>query len=129
MDVIEELTQRLNGIPNLRFESDQSSITVFPADADGFTVNLMKQASVYTVSFNGWHEDFEDAEETINVFGLGLSDECRLREYRRGDFAYKWTVETLENEQWEEQSTTGLLIFPFWRKSQIYYLQNRWLPR
>lgn len=127
MDLIEELTHRLKTIPEARYESDPSSITVFPNDASGFTVGLVKNTDVYTVFFNGWHEDFEDVEDTMTVFGLGLSDECRLRESRRGDFAYKWTVEFLEDGEWQEQSTTGLLFFPFWRRSNTYYLQNRLL--
>lgn len=128
MNPIEELKRRLDSIPNARYNSDDSSITVLPNDADGFEVTLIKNsANSYTVFYNGWHEDFEDVEETINVFGLGLSDECRLKEYRRGNFAYKWTVETLEDGRWCEQDTTALLLFPFWRKSQVRYLQNRLL--
>lgn len=128
MNLIEELKRRLDTLPNARYEADDSSITVEPNDTDGFTVTLTKNSGDhYTVSFNGWHEDFEDAEETINVFGLGLSNECRLREYRRGNFAYKWTVETLEDGHWQEHSTTSLLLFPFWQKRHIRYLQNRLL--
>lgn len=128
MDLIKELTDKIEqNFPDARYESDQSSLTVFPADEDGFTVSLVSDSDHYTVFFNGWHEDFESAEETTTIFGLGLSNECRLREYRRGDFAYKWTVEFLEDGQWEEQSTTGLLLFPFWRRSQVRYLQNKLL--
>ena len=128
MNVIEELKRRLDTLPNARYEADDSSITVEPNDPHGFTVTLTKNSgNHYTVFFNGWHEDFEDIEETINVFGLGLSNECRLREYSRGNFAYKWTVETLEDGGWQEQSTTALLLFPFWQKRQVRYLQNRLL--
>ena len=125
MDPIEELTRRLNRLPDARYESDQSSITVFPNNADGFTVSLTKNANSCTVFFNGWHEDFESHDEAVAAFGFGLSDGCRLREYRRGSFAYKWTVESLEQGQWKEDSTTGLLIFPFWRRSEVHYLQNK----
>lgn len=128
MNVIEELKRQLDTLPNARYEADDSSITVEPNDTDGFTVTLTKNSgNHYTVSFNGWHEDFEDIEETINVFGLGLSNECRLRECRRGNFAYKWTVEMLEDGGWQEHSTTALLLFPFWQKRQVRYLQNRLL--
>lgn len=93
-------------------------------------VTITKNSSdSYTVFFNGWHEDFESPEEASNVFALGLSDECRLREYRRGEFAYKWTVESLEEGKWEEQSTTGLFIFPFWRTRRLHYLQNKLLSQ
>ena len=125
MDPIEELTRRLNNLPVARYESDQSSITVFPNNTDGFTVSLTRNANTCTVFFNGWHEDFENPDEAVAVFGFGLSDGCRLREYRRGGFAYKWTVESLEQGQWKEDSTTGLLIFPFWRRSEVHYLQNK----
>jgi hypothetical protein len=128
MDVIEELAERLKNIPGARYEVEGDSITVLPTSPDGFTVSAVKNGDGYTVFFNGWHEDFESAEETVTVFGLGLSDECRLREYRRGSFVYRWTVEFLEDGQWEEQSTTGLLLFPFWRRPQMRYLQNGLLP-
>ena len=128
MDVIEELRQRLDKLPDAPYESDGNSITVLPQNSHGFSVTLTQNsAASYTVFFNGWHEDFEDVEETVNVFGLGLSDECRLKEYRRVNFAYKWTVETLEEGEWLEQSTTSLLIFPFWRKREVHYLHNKLL--
>ena len=128
MNPIEELKRRLDKLPEARYDSDAYSITVLPHNSHGFNVTLTKNsANSYTVFFNGWHEDFEDPEETVNVFGLGLSVECRLKEYRRGSFAYKWTVETLENGEWLEHSTTALLLFPFWRKRAIHYLQNRLL--
>jgi len=124
MDLIDELTSRLNSVPGARYESDSSSITVFPNNTDGFTVSFTKNFDTYTVFFNGWHEDFQSADEAVGVFGFGLSDQCRLRESRRGSYTYKWTVESLEEEEWQEQSTTALLIFPFWRRRKVYYLQN-----
>ena len=128
MNPIEELKRRLDTLPGARYESDGNSITVLPNNSHGFNVMLTQNsATSYTIFFNGWHEDFEDVEETVNVFGLGLSDECRLKEYRRGNFAYKWTVETLDDGEWLEQSTTSLLIFPFWRKREVHYLQNKLL--
>ena len=30
--------------------------------------------------------------EALNVFARGLSNQYRLKEYMRGNFAYKWTV-------------------------------------
>lgn len=130
MKVIEEIKSRLSKYPDVRMESDASSVTVLPVSAEGFPVALTESiGNGYTVSFEGWHEEFEDAEEAMNVFALGLSDECRLREYRRGGFPYKWTVEFWEDGQWMEQSTTGLFFFPFWLKSEVRYLQNTLLSR
>lgn len=130
MNIIEEIKSKLSKYPDARIESDASSVTVLPVSEEGFSVALtVNFGNGYTVSFEGWHEEFEDAEEAMNVFGLGLSDECRLREYRRGRFPYKWTVDFREDGQWVEQSTTGLLLFPFWLKSEVRYLQNRLFSR
>ena len=97
---------------------------MFPTSNNGFTVGLAVNQNSYTVSFDGWHEDFESREEALDCFAFGLSSECRLKEYRRGNFAYKWTVESKENGGWVEEGTTGLLLFPFWMRKEVRYLQN-----
>ena len=130
MDLVEEIKKRLSKYPDARFESDASSITVSPNSPNGFSVALVvNNSSGYTISFEGWHEEFDDEEEALSVFALGLSDECRLQEHRRGAFAYKWTMECLEDGKWIQQSTTGLLVFPFWMKKSVRYLQNNLLSR
>ena len=131
MNLIDDIKTRLSRYPHIRYESDASSITVFPHSPDGFAVTLVvNDGNLYTISFEGWHEDFEGDDEALTAFAFGLSDECRLKEYRRGNFAYKWTVEYLDDEgQWQEESTTGLLLFPFWKRSTVCYLQNNLLPR
>jgi hypothetical protein len=128
MNVIDEIKRRLSKYPHIKFSNDACSITVLPASSEGFSVTLTEgSGNGYTVSFEGWHEDFEDAGEALNVFAFGLSDECRLREYRRGGFAYKWTLESWEDGDWKEESTTALLFFPFWRKVEVRHLQNKLL--
>ena len=130
MPLIEEIKSKLSKYPAARYQSNTSSISVLPNSTDGFAVDIVVNGNNhYTVSFNGWHEDFEDEDEAKNVFAFGLSDECRLKECRRGSFAYKWTLESLEHGEWIEQSTTGLLIFPFWKKASVHYLQNNLLSR
>lgn len=130
MNLIEQIKTRLSKYPEARYESNASSITVLPISAEGFSVGLtINPGNGFTVSFEGWHEEFEDAEEALNVFAWGLSDECRLCEYRRGRFPYKWTVEYWEDGEWTQQSTTGLIFFPFWRKVEAHYLQNKLLSQ
>ncbi len=109
----------------MRYESDGSSITVFANSDNGFDVNLtIDGGNSYMVSFEAWHEETESEDEAVNLLALGLSNECRLKEYRRGKYSYKWTMELFEEGQWAEYSTTGLLLFPFWRKRSVRYLQN-----
>ena len=128
MNLVDEIKDRLAKYPAAQYFSSNDSITVLPLSDEGFTVDLtVNGGDSYTVSFNGWHEDFQDREEALNVFALGLSTHCRLREYRRGRFAYKWTLEFKDGDDWEAQSTTGLLLFPFWLEAKIFVLQNNLL--
>jgi hypothetical protein len=60
----------------------------------------------------------------LNCFAFGLSDQCRLKVCLRGGFAYNWTVESKENGNWVEDSTTGLFLFPFWKRKHVCYLRN-----
>jgi hypothetical protein len=129
MNVIEEIKAKLQKYPHTKFETDSNSISVPPTSEDGFTVGLSVNQDSYTISFNGWHEDFQDKEEALNCFAFGLSSECRLKEYRRGDFAYRWTVESKENGEWAEDGTTGLFLFPFWMKKEVRYLQNNLIAK
>ncbi len=125
VNLIDEIKSRLSKYPDVRYESNGSSITVFPNSDDGFEVNLtIHDSNSYMVSFDAWHEDIESENEAMNLFALGLSKECRLKEYRRGKFSYKWTMEYLEDGQWQEYATTALLLFPFWMKSNVRYLYN-----
>jgi hypothetical protein len=125
MSLIDEIKQRLAKYPAAHYFTSFNSITVLPLSDQGFTVELtVNGGDEYTVFFNGWHEDFQDSQEALNVFALGLSAECRLREYRRRGFAYKWTLESKEEGEWLKGSTTGLLLFPFWGKLDIQVLQN-----
>lgn len=124
MNAIEQITARLQEYPDAKFESGADFIRVVPASRDGFNVELTASKNDYTVYFNGWHENFEDEEEALNCFAFGLSAACRLKEYRRLNIAYKWTVEYKEADEWIEESTTGMILFPFWGKLEIRYLQN-----
>lgn len=45
----------------------------------------------------------------------------------RGDTATKWSVESLNEGRWIRDSTTGLMIQPFWRQARVVYRQNRLL--
>lgn len=124
MNPIDAIKTRLLKHPHVKYESDQTSISVLPASAAGFTVVFEVTEGPYVVYFNGWHEDFEDVGKALECFAFGLSDECRLKEYRRGKYAYRWAVEAKEGDRWVTDSTTALVIFPFWKRKQVVYLQN-----
>lgn len=120
-----EIKQRLQKYPNAKYELTQSSAKIFPADEQGFEVSLLGNIKGWTVSFEGWHEEFSDAEKALNVFAFGLCEDCRLTITVRGIFQ-EWMVEEKIDEEWHNCdwvgcNTTGLLVFPLWpRKKQIY---------
>jgi len=129
MNPIDEIKTRLRDYPDVKYESTDSFISVLPSRDSGFNVTLEVASGNYTVSFNGWHENFADPSEALDCFAFGLSDECRLKEHRRGQFAYRWTVESKQNGQWVADSETGLFLFPFWKRAQVVYLQNSLMSR
>jgi len=124
MNPIEEIKTRLRNYPHIKYETSESSITVLPGSDKGFKVGFEGAPGHYLVSFNGWHEEFTDVNEALNCLAFGLSDECRLKEHRRGGFAYRWTVESKQNDEWVADSETGLFLFPFWKRAEVVYLQN-----
>ena len=129
MNPIVEIKTKLRNYPDVKYESTDSSITVLPSSDTGFNVTLDIASGNYTVSFNGWHENFADPSEALDCFAFGLSDECRLKEHRRGQCAYRWSVESKQNGQWVADSETGLFIFPFWKRAEVVYLQNNLMSR
>ena len=122
---VESIRQRLRQYPDLRIEETPDSVTVFPVSEDGFTVSIHEHDEEnYTVSFSGWHEEFDSAAETVSCFFFGLSDQCRLRVLSRGSFDYRWFVQCRRDAVWQDDSETGLLLFPFWLRRRERYLQN-----
>jgi hypothetical protein len=124
LSVIEEVKAKLLKYPNIKYQIGDDYIRVFPVSEGGFEVGLMVLEGEYKVNFEGWYERFEDKDEALNCLAFGLTTKCRIKEYRRGNIDYKWTLESKENAQWVEQGTVSLIFFPFWRKKEIKYLQN-----
>ena len=124
MELFEQITEKLNKYPEVEYTIKDNMLTVKPVNENGFKVAISIDTDDYTVSYEGWHESFEDAKEALKCFAFGLSDQCRLKVTYRSNSPYKWTIESLSKDQWQEDSTTGLLFTPFWRRKQIRYFSN-----
>ncbi|MHB1423131.1 MAG: hypothetical protein ACYC3I_08045 [Gemmataceae bacterium] len=124
MSAIERIMEKLQRLPDLNYQVASGTITVDPSTAQGFVVSLTESNGEYSVRYEGWHEHFASEEEALACFAFGFSDRCRLRIELRGSFPYRWTVEQRTEKGWQEVSTTGLLIFPFWRRRLVVYRQN-----
>ena len=128
MTAVEQLRAKLERYPQLHYERTPHSITVFSESEGAFRVSLLEEAGSFLVAFDGWHEHFKSESEALKCFAFGLSEECRLRVTSRGSFDYRWTVQYSLNGSWHDDSETGLLLFPFWRRRHERYLQNRVIP-
>ena len=124
MDIKQEIKYWLQKHPEIRYEENKDSIRVLPLSDSGFAVEIFETNEGYTVGDGGWHEELDEPTKVLQCFAFGLSDRCRLRVKMRGKFPQKWTLEYIQQGEWLEDSTTGMLLFPFWRKAEIVYLQN-----
>jgi hypothetical protein len=122
--ILEKIRRRLLEHPELSFEVAGNTIKVARPSPDGFSIALNAGLRPYTVSFEGWHEQFESEEQAVLCFAFGLSDLCRLKVLRRGQFEYSWTVQQKTAKGWEDDNTTRLLLFPFWRRRAVIYRRN-----
>jgi hypothetical protein len=128
LSAVEQIRQKLQRYPHVQVNSTPTAITASPVSADGFPVRLDERGKRYTVSFSGWHEEFDSQDEAFSCFAFGLSEACRLRVLSRGSFDYRWIVQHYKDGDWHDDSETGLLVFPFWLRRQERYLQNHFTP-
>ncbi len=131
MKVIDEITRRLSDFPETEFTVEENRVTILPDGPNGFTVSLEDNAPNYTVSFDGWHAEFDNSAAALNSVAFGLSDSCRLKINYRGRLAQNWTVEEKDETgewgacQWIGLNSVGLLVPPlFWLKKRIEYRYN-----
>jgi hypothetical protein len=125
MGAIDRIQEKLSRYPGVEMRKSSHSIEVLPPSTDGFAVSLsIGGDGRMVVQFAGWHEDFEEEDDALNCFAFGLSDACRLKVESRGSVDYRWTLESRHGDQWREDSATGLLAMPFWRRKRVRYLQN-----
>jgi hypothetical protein len=124
MEIFEQIKEKLKRYPEVKYEVNDNILVVRPLNEHGFEVAISVDADEYTVSYESWHETFKNAEKALKCFVFGLSDQCRLKVTYRGESPFKWTIEFLNEEQWQEDSTTGLLFTPFWQRKQVKYFSN-----
>lgn len=118
------IEEKLRKYPNVIYTTKDRRLEVPAQSPTGFCVWIVERTNGYTVGFEGWHEEFKGADEALNCFAFGLSNTCLLRVFRRGGTDYKWQVLNQQKGEWVADSETGLLLFPFWRRSIQRDLQN-----
>ena len=108
-------------------EKTTFEITVPPENDNGFAVQIQAGSESFTVYHDVWHEEFDNIQEALCCFLLGLTTAERLKLTFRGMYAYKWEAETNVEGEWGSMGVTGLFLFPFWRRAKTVYRQNDWI--
>ncbi|MCW5554360.1 MAG: hypothetical protein KIS67_19650 [Verrucomicrobiae bacterium] len=122
--VIARIKEMLQKYPDVTYTVAGGYLEIPAQSPTGFRVWIQERRGGYTVGFEGWHEEFTDAEAALNCFTFGLSPACRLRVFRRGGMDYKWQLLHQVGGQWVVETETGLFIFPFWRRREGRESQN-----
>ena len=123
-DPIAELQSQLRKYPQVRVEGSPSRVLVRALDAKGFEVGFEVDKDRCTVFCDGWHEEFSNRDEATACFSMALSQECRLKVWRRAGIAYRWELQKRDADEWKRVSTRSRLLFPLWARLEIVYLQN-----
>ena len=123
--MFDEITEKLKKYPGAKCKIGEDFVRVLPGTSDGFEV-LIEQIweNHFTVSFDGWHEEFFDYEKALACFFMGLSNRCRLKIQEKGGSPFQWTLEHLDGADWRPMSSTQHLIHQFWKTPVVTYLQN-----
>lgn len=121
----EAILNKLDGYTGFAVHTLETNISVTCQNPDSFEVSIFSDGNAFQVSFDGWHEHFNEENDALNCFAFGLSKECRLKVVTRGQMDCSWTVQSQENGNWVDDSTTGLILVPFWRPALVKYLQNK----
>jgi len=129
MTAINSIVSKLQKYPEINYEIDNDTINIQPTTDDGFLVWLTETDHGLTVGFEGWHAhlQLEEEEDALNLFALGLNEDCRLKVSRKGTSEYKWTPEMKDENGWSHIGTIWLLFFPFWKKNRDKYFTNTYI--
>ncbi len=105
------------------------TLTIHCKKEHGFDMVLETDFGENTLYFNDFHWHFDNSEpeieEMLNLLLSGLTGTARIKVFSKKGAAYKWTLETQDNDgQWNAQDTMSVMSPGIWHKTEIYYLQN-----
>ncbi|MES2571322.1 MAG: hypothetical protein V4710_14870 [Verrucomicrobiota bacterium] len=111
--VISRIKEKLRKYPHIAYTSADGVLEIPAQSPTGFRVSIYDHGGHFTVGFEGWHEEFTDAEAALECFAFGLSTSCRLRVFSCFGNDYKWQVLVQVEGEWVAESETGLLFPAF----------------
>jgi hypothetical protein len=130
VSLLDEVAARIVArFPDLDHVRSRDHFAIPPRRPDGFVIRCVEITSGVVVHFDGWHEEFADAEAAARCIAFGLSNRCRLAVHRKGAVEFIWSLEGRGDDgTWREDSRVGLLLFPFWRRTAVDIRTNGWPP-
>lgn len=115
---------RLESYTGYKVDVGDTHVIVTCQNNESFDVSISANGGEFQVGFAGWHEHFASQEDALRCFAFGLSEECRLKVVKRGNMECSWTVQARQGDTWVDDTTTGLMLAPFWRAKTIEYRHN-----
>jgi len=123
--MFDELIEKLKHCDGVNYEIGENFIRVFASAPKGFPVMIeWVWDTHFTVSLDGWRQDFDTYQEAVRCFALAVSGRFRLKTRSKGGFRFRWTVEYWDGSSWVEDTTTTDLLYPFWKPTTTNYLRN-----
>ena len=122
--VISRIKERLQKYPPVTYTTKEGCLEIPAQNPTGFRVWIQEHGSDFTVGFEGWHEEFTDADAAFKCFAFGLSTARWLRVFRCLNMDYKWQVLVQEDGQWIADSESGLLFPTFFLPKKQRDLHN-----
>ncbi|MBS4045865.1 MAG: hypothetical protein KG075_05945 [Alphaproteobacteria bacterium] len=126
MNPIDEIRTRLLQYPDVQYVASTDTLRMEAPQDGGFPIYIRRHAAAgWDVTFGeGLQCHFDDAAAATEFFSFGLSDQCRLREIRRGSVVHRACAERRKGDGWEVVQETIRLLYPFWRRPSEYIFQN-----
>jgi hypothetical protein len=123
---IDEIRARLLQYPDVQYVTSTDSLRMPAPQAHGFSIYIRRNITAgWDVSFGeGLQCHFQDGPAATEFFAFGLSDQCRLREIRRGSMVHRAYAERRKGDGWEVVQETVRLLYPFWRLPSERIFQN-----
>jgi len=126
-DPIALIQARLRKFPQARYDASRHGVVVFPVDASGFTVRFREFGGHFRIECDGWRGEFNELDPALECFFAALGPASRLLVRLRGRWPQGWQLQLSKDGHWVALHESIRLIFPFWLRADLVYLQNRLL--
>ncbi|MEO9898431.1 MAG: hypothetical protein ABJF05_18820 [Paracoccaceae bacterium] len=120
----EVINAKLDNYTGYDLDVGDDHIIVTCQNPESFDVSIHADGEEFQVGFDGWHEHFDVEEDALNCFAFGLSKDCRLNIIKRGNIECSWTAQALQDGTWIDNTTTGLILIPYWKPRKVEYRHN-----